>query len=118
MITQHSIIPGEITEFVMEGACDVDEVLNIIKSQYRTISKGILWNLSAGSISNLNPDDMRRIANMVREHAMHKKTAYFGSVDLEFGLLRTYEAYAEMECVPPVMKVYRDRNEAIEWLKG
>jgi hypothetical protein len=117
MIMQHSIIPGEITEFVMEGTCDVDEVLSVVKSEYNAISKGILWNLSAGSIFNLSPDDMRHIANVVKEHAVHKKTAYFGSIDLEFGLLRMYEAYAKMECVPPVMKVFRDRNEAIEWLK-
>jgi len=31
--------------------------------------------------------------------------------------LRVYETYAEMAPVPPVMKVFKDRDEAIEWLK-
>ena len=118
MITRHTIIPEEITEFVIRGQCDVDEVINIVKSQYCAISKGILWNLSEGSISRFTEDDMRRIAQIVRKHAMHDRTAYFGSVDLEFGLLRVYETYAEMETVPPVMNVFKDRDEAIEWLKG
>ncbi len=118
MITQHSIIPGEITEFVMEGPYDVDEIINIVKSKYPTITKGILWNLSAGDISNLTPDDMRRIANVAREHAVHEKTAFFGIADLEFGKLRMYETFSEMQNVPLEMQVFRDRNEAIEWLKG
>ncbi len=118
MITQHSIIPGEITEFIIKGPSDVDEIINVVKSKYPTITKGILWNLSAGDISNLTPDDMRRIANVAREYAVHEKTAFFGTSDLEFGILRMYETHSEMESVPLVMQVFRDRNEAIEWLKG
>ena len=118
MITYHSIIHEEITEFVMEGACDVDEIIKIVKSQYPVITKGIMWNFLAGDISNLTPDYMRRVATVVREHAVHEKTALFDSTDFTFGLLRMYEVYAGMEGVTPVMKVFRDRNEAIEWLTG
>ena len=78
----------------------------------------MLWNLSAGSIPNVSPNEMRRIAIVTRNHAVHKKTAYFGSVDLQFGLLRMYATYAEIESVPPVIQVFRSRNESIEWLKG
>ncbi len=103
MITQHSIISGEITEFVTEGTYDVDDVLNIVKNQYPTITKGILWNVSSGVFSDRSPAAMHRIAVAVREHAVHKKTAYFGPADIKFGLLRMYEIYAEMEHVPRLL---------------
>ena len=117
MITQHSIIPGEIVEFVTEGTYDVDDLLNIVKNQYPAISKGILWNVSSGVFSDPSPDVMQRLAVAVREHGVHKKTAYFGPTDIRFGLLRMFETYSEMKNVSPEMEVFRDRNEAIKWLK-
>jgi len=101
---------------MIEGAANVDEVIDIIRTRYSSISRGVLWNMSAGSNSNLTHDDMRRIAMAAREHAVHDKTAYFGSVDLEFGMFRMYQTHAELEHVRPVMKVFRDRDEAIQWL--
>jgi len=116
MIKINIIEPGSVVEFIMEGVCDIEEVLHIIGSQYCNISKGVLWNFTNGSNANLSPDDMNRIAQMVKKHAIHKKTAYVGSADLEFGLLRMYEIYALIQSVPPVMKVFRDRTDAIKWI--
>ena len=116
MIKINIIEPGSVVEFIMEGVCDIEEVLNIIGSQYCNISKGVLWNFTNGSNANLSADDMTRIAEMARKHAIHKKTAYVGSADLEFGLLRMYESYALIQSVSPVMKVFRDRTDAIKWI--
>lgn len=101
----------------MEGNCDIEEVLDIISSQYCKASRGILWNFTFGSNANLSADDMTRIAKMVKKYAIHKKTAYVGSEDLEYGIMRMYSVYAEMESVSPVMKVFRDRDAAIQWIK-
>jgi hypothetical protein len=116
MINTNIIEPGSIVEFIMEGVCVIEEVIDIIGSQYCNISKGVLWNFTNGSNANLSTDDMTRIAQMVKKHAIHKKTAYVGSADLEFGILRMYETYAVIQSVPPVMKVFRDRTDAIKWL--
>ncbi len=117
MITKYSIIPGKITEFVVEDTYDVDDVLKIIKNEYPKITQGILWNYTASNFSDPIPISFHRIALAVKEHAIHKKTAYLGPTDLKFGLLRMYETYSEIEKVAPLMKVFRDREEAIEWLK-
>ena len=116
MIKINIIEPGSVVEFIMEGVCDIDEVLHIIGSQYCNISKAVLWNFTNGSNVNLSTDEMTRIAAMVKKHAIHKKTAYVGPADLEFGLLRMYESYALIQSVPPVMKVFRDRTDAIKWI--
>jgi hypothetical protein len=101
----------------MEGNCVLEEVLDIIRTQYCNISTGVLWNFTKGSNINLSTDDMTLIANIAKKHAIHKRTAYIGSIDLEYGLLRMYEAYAEIAHVLPTMKVFRDRDAAIQWLK-
>ncbi|HKI62028.1 MAG TPA: hypothetical protein VKA31_07025 [Mariprofundaceae bacterium] len=117
MIKTNIIEPGSIIEFLVEGNSNLHDVLDIISSQYRNISTGILWNFVEGSNSNLSADEMIRIVNMVKKHAIHKRTAYIGSVDLEYGILRMYEAYAETSVVLPEMKVFRDRDEALQWIK-
>ena len=116
MITQNWIVPKEISEFLIEETFNAEEVVNTIKDKYRSISKGVLWNVTVGSISNITIDDMQQIATAVKNYASHDKTAFLGSLDLDFGLLRMYEAYAEMENIAHMMKVFRDRDEAIKWL--
>lgn len=116
MIKTNIVEPGSIVEFIVEGKSTLDEVLDIISSQYCNISKGVLWNFNNGSNLNLSANDMIRIAQMVKKCAIHKRTAYVGSEDVEFGLLRMYETYASIQSVPPVMKVFRDRTEAIKWI--
>jgi hypothetical protein len=116
MIKTNIIEPGSVVEFVLEGNSTLEEVLGIISSQYSNISKGVLWNINNGSNLSLSADDMTRIAYMVKKCAIHKKTAYISSTDVEFGLLRMYETYASIQAVPPIMKVFRDRAEAIKWI--
>jgi hypothetical protein len=116
VIKTNIVDPGSIVEFILEGKSTLDEVLDIISSHYCNISKGVLWNFSNGSNLNLRANDMTRIAQKVKKCAIHKRTAYVGSVDVEFGLLRMYETYASIQSVPPVMKVFRDRTEAIKWI--
>ena len=116
MIKTNIIEPGSIVEFILEDKSTLEEVLDIINSQYRNISKGVLWNFNNEGNLNLSVKDMTLVAQMVKKHAKHKKTAYVGSLDVKFGLLRKYEAYASMQSVPTVMKVFRDRAESIIWI--
>ena len=117
MIKTTIVETGAIVEFLVEGNSNVQEVLDIISSQYRNFSTGVLWNFAGGSNSSLSTDEMIRIANTVKKHAIHKRTAYIGSVDLEYGILRMYESYAETSAVPAEMKVFRNRDEALQWIK-
>ena len=61
---------------------------------------------------------MRRIASAAKENAVHKKTAYCVGEAVEFGLFRMYESYAELSDVSPEMKVFQNREEALQWLAG
>ena len=117
MITRHLIKDREITEFVMEGPTTVAEMVDIIKSQYPTVTKLLLWNLSAWDVSSFTEDDMWRIAGAAKIHSVHEKTAFLGESPFVFGMLQMYTSHSEMAGVPLKMEVFRDRDEAIEWLE-
>lgn len=117
MISLNHILAGEITEFIIHGDCDVDEVVAVIEGGYAGSTKGVLWNLSSGTISNLSQDDIVRIAKAGKRYSRHKRTAFTGSEDLEFGMFRMYESHAKREGIDIELKVFRLRDEAIEWLK-
>jgi hypothetical protein len=116
MIKTNVIEAGSIVEFVMEDVCVLEEVLEIISNEYPNYSTGIIWNFVSGSLLTLDSNGMRQIAAFVKRYAVHKRTAYVGKEDLEFGLLRMYEAYADMEEVSPIMKLFRDRESALKWI--
>jgi hypothetical protein len=117
MIRKNEIVPGEIIEFVIEGTCELNDLISTIEAHYHKGLKGVLWNASDADIGHLTADELRTIAYVVKQRATHKKTAYCSPYDLQFGVLRMYEAYAEIGEVAPLMMVFRDRDEAIAWLK-
>lgn len=117
MIKKRIIVSGEIIEFIVEGDCTVEEILDMVQNHYGSISKNVLWDLSAGSNSLITSSDMVRIARTVKVNAVHARAAYVCPVDLEFGLFRMYQTHAELEGVATRMQVFRTRDEALLWLK-
>ena len=45
------------------------------------------------------------------------KTAIVGKFDVDFGLARMYEAYADYEKIQIEYKVFHQLDEAIKWLE-
>lgn len=117
IITRHEIEHSDITEFITEGHVDVEEVINVFKNEYGTVSRLVLWDTSEGGMSDMTSKEMTRIANAAKQYSVHEKTAFVGESPFVFGMMRMYEAHAEMAGVPLKMAVFHDRGEAIKWLK-
>jgi len=116
MIKVKPIIEKEIMEFEMHGPCEISDIETIVISEYKHASRGVLWNMVAGSSLMISQSDMPFLANIVKEYAKHKKTAYVSQDILSLGLLRQYESYARIKDVEPSLKVFRDYDEALAWL--
>ncbi|MHC4873818.1 MAG: hypothetical protein ACYTFY_18380 [Planctomycetota bacterium] len=116
IVMRNEIMDGSITEFVMEGAVDVEGMISTFESEYGTVSRNVLWDVSAGDLSCLTSEKMSRIAAAAKQYSVHEKTAFVGESTFLFGTMRMYEAHSEMAGVPLTMKVFRDKSEAIEWL--
>ena len=116
MIKVKPIIKTEIIEFEMNGPCEVSDIEAIVVSEYKNASRGVLWNMIEGSSLNISQEDMPFLANVVKEYAKHKKTAYVSQDARSLELLRQYESYARIKDVEPNLKVFSDYDEALVWL--
>ncbi|MGC3980364.1 MAG: hypothetical protein QM808_03805 [Steroidobacteraceae bacterium] len=98
----------------------VEEALAEIEDFYAgTVTKLVLWDISAATMTALDADDMSRISAAVARHAKLRaggKSAVVAATDLTFGFSRMYQAYREMNHVTLPYKSFRTRDEAIQWL--
>lgn len=117
MIRQSTVMDGAITEFIAEGAISAEDVIKVIEEKYAAIKKHVLWNLLDGDMSSFSRTDMQRVAMAAKQHSVHEKTAFLGASDFTFAMLRMYRTHSEIEKVPLQMQVFRDRQEAIDWLQ-
>lgn len=117
IITVKFIPDDDLTIFTVDGDLSVEDILKF-SSEYAT--KNVLWDATNGSVRNIHTDDFRRIAVEMKKQT-HKraggKTALVGSLDVDFGLSRMYEAFAGLEKIPITYGAFRNYNDAMNWLK-
>ena len=116
MIHVSQLSDGKITSFKVEGEPTVEELIDVIKTHFANVGEGIIWDFRGGEVSVFSTQDLMLLANHVTQYAHHKKTAFVGPTDIQFGMLRVYEVYAEYMNVPPAMKTFRKMEDAINWL--
>jgi hypothetical protein len=78
-----------------------------------------LWDLTRGTIDGGTSDDIQALAAAIGKrlnHDDHHKVAIAAPQDLAYGLARMYEAYTGE--LPTELKVFRSKDEALDWLKG
>ena len=96
---------------------------------YIEFHKGDEWKPGMAELVDLTHADMRQVsaeglaalAEKITEifgeaNVSTSKTAVYSETDLPFGLARLYEAYTHES--PETVQVFRDRDEAMNWLLG
>ena len=116
MIQISQLSDGKITSFKVKGKPTVEELIEVIKTHFAKAREGIIWDFREGQLSVISTQDILLLADHVTQYACHKKTAFVGSTDAQFGMLRLYEVYAKHLNVPPAMKTFRTMTDAITWL--
>ncbi len=105
-----------LTVVSIVGSTTFDEVMSVIKAHYPSVGCGLMWDITRGSMGALTSDNLRRISKTVRELRRSGFTAYVGSEDLEYGLLRMYETISEFGQARHELGVFRTVAEARAWL--
>jgi hypothetical protein len=119
MMIETTILEADsIACFKVVGKFDVGEMLAVMKDVYPSIERGVVWDFSECDLSQVTIHEMRSVAQGVYKYAKHHKSAGVGRDDLKFGILRMYETYAEMERVPPIMRIFRNADDALNWLRA
>ena len=83
------------------------------------IDADVLWDLSKGELSHFaisQFDEFIRLRADVAKYRPGRKTAVFAPVDTEFGLARMIEGLTPEGQTP--FRVFKDRQGALDWLKG
>ncbi|HWA16038.1 MAG TPA: STAS/SEC14 domain-containing protein [Gemmatimonadales bacterium] len=110
----------DVTLYTVAGELTPEEVIATIERDYATNpTTHILWDLTDGSLVGMTSAAFRRIADVARERRRptpEGRTAYVGSDDLAYGLMRMYTTLAYFARVEADYEVFRTREEALAWL--
>lgn len=118
---EHRVEPQhDLTVMVGRGLLGPEEVkaeLEQFYAQRRT--RRMLWDLSDVSMAEIGRDDLKAVLTTALGHSQMRpygKTAIVATRDLEFGMCRMYCILAELYEHPVAHAVFRNGDEALEWL--
>ena len=111
---------NDLSVFTVNGDLTADEVIERVEEYYtRHPTKLVLWIMGDVDLSAMTSEGIERIIQIAKKNTGKRKegkTAIVGSKDIEYGLGRMYEAYTGLENLPYEYKIFKDANEAKEWL--
>ena len=110
----------DLTIHDVTGPVSEEEMYDALENFYKRESTTLLlWDMSQTDVSHVTTDILQRFISRSVELGFHRqggRTAVFASEDLQYGLARMSEVYAEMESAPYSFSVFRSRQEALLWL--
>ena len=116
-----NIVPeDDLTIFIVEGDLTGDEIIEYSYEYYiNKPTKHVLWDARKGSVQRISAEKFREIAQQMEKATIKRKggkTAFVGVYDADFGMGRVYEAYAEIQKLPVSYRVFRNIEDAKNWL--
>jgi hypothetical protein len=119
-ITRIIELEKDLTTFVVKGDLKAEEILRSFSEYYiNNPTKNILVDDRKASITNISSDDLKAIACGMKDCIQKRaggKTAIVSKLDVNFGLGRMYEAYAQHQNLPIIYRTFRDIEKAKKWL--
>lgn len=110
----------DLTIFTVQGSLSVAEILEYSARFYENEpTKSVLWDATSGTVSGISKTEFRSIAKAMKTVTGKRsggKTALVGSFEVDYGLGRMYEVYADIEELPVEYRVFRTVEEALKWL--
>jgi hypothetical protein len=111
---------NDLSVFTVNGELTADEIIQKVEEYYlKHPTKLVLWIMEDVQLANISTDNIERIIYTAKKHSGKRpegKTAIVSTRDLDYGLSRMYEAHAVQENMPYEYKVFKDIDEAKEWL--
>ena len=110
----------DLTILEVAGIVSKEEMFSALERLYQgTPTTLILWDMSLSDVSDVETGvlaDFAKRAAVLGVKRKNGRTAIFAPHDLHFGLARMSEVFADMAKAPFKFKVFRSRQEALDWL--
>ena len=111
---------NDLSVFTVNGELTVDEIIERVEEYYtKHPTKLVLWIMGDVDLSAITRIGIERIIQIAKKNTGKRqegKTAIVGAKDTEYGLARMYEAYTGFENLPYEYKIFKEVDEAKEWL--
>jgi hypothetical protein len=111
----------DLTIFTVTGRLSFDEVMPVVKDFYDgNPTKNVLWDLTDIKEVQVTSEEVRLIVSYGPRYegkrASAGKTAFVVQKEVLFGMSRMFEIQSNMKNVPYTIEVFRNRDEAYQWL--
>ncbi|MDA8139990.1 MAG: hypothetical protein M0036_15185 [Desulfobacteraceae bacterium] len=111
---------NDLTIHTLEGPISSNDIITTIEEYYRgQPTTHIIWDFTAATLNQCRDEDIQAIAVAANKHSKawpDSKTALVLPGDLQFGLGRMYETFAELENGATQVQSFRGMTEAQAWL--
>ncbi len=111
----------ELTTYVVKGRLTADELIKKVEEFYTgNPTRLVLWLLEDADSSGIMPEDIERVIILAKKYSGSRKngkTAIVGPKDIDYGMGRMYQAYADIEDLPYEYRIFRSFKEAMGWLE-
>ena len=113
-------LEADFTEHIATGELRDDEMFAAQKDFYENGPTRLqLWNMSGCVVTGVTIGGMRTFIESAARHGKVRqsgKTAVIVSSQLQYGLARMAEAFGEFANIPFAFRVFKDREDAVDWL--
>ena len=110
----------ELTTFEVKGTLTADEIIRKVEEYYSMHpTKLVLWVMEHAATAGITSEEIEKIILTAKKNSGSRKegkTAIVGPKDIEYGLGRMYQAYADIESMPYEYKIFREVEDAKNWL--
>jgi len=111
----------DLTVFSVHGHFELDQLLNEIDRLYATyFTLHALWDFTNARFTTITGSHIEKIITLTRKYVDLRKggkSAILVARDFSYGMARMYDTRAKLKNSPVKYRVFRDMNEALEWLE-
>ena len=109
-----------LTTHVVMGSVSEKEMHGVLEDFYDGQPTAlVLWDMSQAELAHVTAEMLQKFVRRAAKLGVHRRggrTAVIAPEDLQFGLGRMSETFAEIESTPYSYCVFRSRQDAMHWL--
>ena len=118
-VKHHIDLEASLGTFVVEGELDFEQLRSFVEGLYEEdlFLAGSLFDMRSATASDLSTSQMRSLVALIEQRRRHpgpSRWAIVVSHDVDFGLSRMFEVFADK--ISTDIRVFRDIDEAKQWL--
>jgi len=110
----------DLTMYVVNGHLSADEIIEKVIVYYTEHpTKLVLWAMADAFTSGISTGEIEKIILTAKKYSGSRKegkTAIVGPKEIDYGLGRMYQTFSELEGLPYEYMVFKELEEAKDWL--